>query len=248
MLLITCLAIFTVTQINTKQPVESEIQKTWAWFMSAYMGTELVSEKNESLIRSIQQEMGMDDWQITILQYNSWHTNLYGPDNACAIGLGINRIYINQDTFEKLSLNEKKALIRHELAHIKKRHGYKKWLLKGSIFFLTLYALDPFTEKIQNEYQLDQFNWTIQTSKNVLASLIALIITIPLSRFCEREADTVAAEDRQAALGSVDRYSKLINTTISPCWLSKWFSTHPTDEERLSFFKKEVAKHQKALN
>ncbi len=126
------------TKIDLERPKSrpshklSRSQKMFRDFVDFYFaedyGDQALTEKNETFIKNIISDLNMNEYCIEIRGMSYEGQTIFGHINAVAmIGFKFfSYIYVSEDWFDTLPEEEKQALIRHELMHIKKNHIVKK--------------------------------------------------------------------------------------------------------------------------
>jgi len=187
-----------------------------------------LSEEIEVFVRKIQKQMDMEHVTIRLRSMSRDAMLSFGRENAAAVSIPFaNTIIISEEWFNSLSDPEKKALIGHELAHIKYKHIYKGLAVFGcSYFIFSLLRL------------------------KLLSAPLALLITRLHSRYCEAEADEISALECENIDGCIDLFKhfkslkdpysrfaikrwtrKLIRTLTYP--VRKLLATHPSLNTRI---------------
>jgi STE24 endopeptidase len=161
--------------------------------------------------------------------------------NAYFTGLGQNKKIVLFDTLcEQLSDKELRAVIAHEVGHLKRLHIPKQFILSGIMTFLMFW----FLWMLQNSPQVftSLGHLPLWTTTVILSLLLYSLLGWPLhflstalSRRFEYEADQYAAsltpaEDLVRALKKL--YQKNKGLPESDHWWSKFFYSHPTLYER----------------
>jgi len=86
-----------------------------------------VSPEVEQYVRGLQNKIGMEDTTIRLRSMSREALRMFGRENAAVVSIPFaNTMLISEDWFNSLPEKEKRALIGHELAHIKNKHAYKK--------------------------------------------------------------------------------------------------------------------------
>lgn len=150
--------------------------------------------------------------------------------NACAIR---NNFLIGIDFLKNLNLNEIKAILAHEMAHIKLQHYFKlkKFASKTSLIpFAALILTHLFARKNQF-YQNHKYKILIGAMYSYVQ--LFFLAYMKLSRAHEYEADCEAIKH----LNKDDLKNALrkIASTNNWNWLIGIFRTHPTLNKRLQY-------------
>lgn len=230
------------------------------WFEE--FGYQALRKENEDFIKGIINDLDMNDYTIEIRGMSYLAQTKVGHINAFASGLKFFAyIYVSEEWFDTLALEEKEALIRHELMHIRKNHLVKKVafgvLIGGLIEFIK-----GFFDKIQEGKTLKK-NW-LRTQVNIfgepqeinfinyISKLVTLMIIAKYSRITEKEADIEAAKTMQNKQGFITFLTNFANNRDENR-ISKFkfkqsildffepiialFRTHPPCKERIDYIK-----------
>ena len=141
---------------------------------------------------------------------------------------------MSEEWFETLSEQEKQALVRHELMHLKQGHTIKKQQF-GILVIVGALILSALANK----------------SASITLSFPWLLLLRKYSRSCEKEADIEAAKtmlDKQGLINLFEnmkaeienpeskfRIKRFISNLLKP--ISKLFGTHPEFDERIDYIK-----------
>ena len=91
-----------------------------ASYVSQQFGTNLASSTNQQFIKNIQHEVGMDNYTVDIRKMNENAVSQLGYMNAYMFEIsdfhGI--LYISEQWFNELSVEEKRFVIGHEFGHL----------------------------------------------------------------------------------------------------------------------------------
>jgi beta-barrel assembly-enhancing protease len=159
--------------------------------------------------------------------------------NAFAVPGGY--IYINRGLIERAgSMSEVAGVLAHEIGHVEQRHGVEQMeKMQGANLGLNLaYVLLG-----RRPGQLEQ------TGVQALGS----IVFAKFSRDDENEADQVAVplmvSSRINANGLITMFQRLTALQrTQPSAMTQWFSTHPTNEERINHTRSVIAATQGAAS
>lgn len=207
-----------------------------------------VSEELELYIRGIIKEMGMEDYNIEIRSMSNEAKRKFGRMNAFVMPAfksrtRLNYLFISEDWFKSLPDQEQKALIGHELTHIKANHLPKKIL-----FALATYAAGSFVagqieklnkafppatkqvvspetwseiEVLSNPSFVNRFRWNNEETVRIFLgySMLAtwfIPINAWFSRKCEKESDIEGAKALGCARGAAELWQRFINEIEDP--------------------------------
>lgn len=160
-----------------------------------------LSTEEQQEIFSILQQLGLKPEKYQIMSSAS--------DISPAFVVG-NTIYINPAFYRKLTLEEKKFIIGHEMTHILKNHG-RRLLLVNLAVPLVIYGgiklCDIMLQKfLSKDHTIKKFNdYCLYPMIYWLG--ICLLRSIN-AQSCEKEADLIAAKKLHCALGGVSLFKK----------------------------------------
>ncbi len=211
------------------------------------LGYTEVSPENEQFIRDIQKEIGLENQRIRIKRMSKLATRLFGRENAFAT-LG-NNLFISEDWFNTLSQEEKRFLVGHELAHLKKRHPLKMYGINIGRLLLSICIAEALKKRLSSTGLIPNM---LREGLLVLNNLILLLDICYLSRKCEYEADDIAARELNNPDGGIVFFERLIKEVRDPesrfaikrifsRLYKKLFSTHPEFEERIDHMRNIIA-------
>lgn len=84
------------------------------------------SPETVQFVREMQKQMGMERMTIRVRSFSRGAMLRAGRENALAVSIPYaNTVLISEEWFNTLSEIEKKAIVGHELAHLKNKHLYK---------------------------------------------------------------------------------------------------------------------------
>ncbi|MEX0940534.1 MAG: M48 family metallopeptidase [Candidatus Babeliales bacterium] len=214
------------------------------------LGFKSISKENEQFIRAIIHELEMDNYCIEIRRMSNHAQQIVGRMNAF-VTYSFKKeehayMFISEEWFETLSENEKQALVRHELMHLKYDHVSRKQILAG----LVLCSYYYFIYKVFFDYQSFQINKTskIMYKSSPFIFFTSLLLLCKFSRFCEKQADIQAAKtvsDKQGFINlfkkfkecedpeSKFRLKRFVKNLFRP--ILKLFNTHPELDERIAY-------------
>jgi Zn-dependent protease with chaperone function len=157
--------------------------------------------------------MGVNLRRVYVVPAGRGHlTNAFG--GGASIGLTDNLgKYFNKAQTE--------FVIAHELAHVQKKHGRKKYLLTISIFAVIAIALFTLRARLA----------AIRPLVDVLIVFIPLVVSYSFSRSCEYEADRIAVEvtnDPDSGIRAITRLYRVSDAPVRPGRLTELFQTHPS--------------------
>jgi Zn-dependent protease with chaperone function len=206
-----------------------------------------VSPETENVIRNTIKEMDMETYNIEIRSMSDFAKKVFGTMNAFVYPSlfsksELNLLYISEEWFDTLTPQEKRALIGHELIHIKNSH-----FTKGFMILITCTSLSYLA------------GFKLLPSQCI--GLLSILFTLNwYSRLCEEEADIQSAKKLQCAADSAKLFAHFIDktkTTRSP--LQQWLKskiknkknlniinsvftffgdTHPKPKNRVAYMKK----------
>lgn len=221
------------------------------------LGTKSVASDHEKFIRDIIHDLKMDDYCIEIraMSFNAQHT--IGRINAFVIPSRIfgkkshAYLYISEEWFEALSDQQKQALIRHELMHLKHDHLRKRMkFMIGS--GLMMFAFNKLIQHIMAKYN-DSHRLRVMVILSQTCPTLLVYSWLPLVykyiRYTEKEADIEAAKTMINKQGFIDLFIEIESETQDPeslfkikrffkklfSPLHKLFSTHPQLKERIKY-------------
>lgn len=193
------------------------------------------------LISSVAQEMKMIcPRNISIFKGNKLTKKLsflFGDFrlNACAGGYSRETygISIGEELIYQLSYKQLKAIVAHELGHIKYDHANKLWDLNSrwaSYFVAVLPVL-----KLEN----DLISKKLICGTALFAFVSFLLLHAKHSRNHEREADReafIVTGNKEDLIGAIRKLEALNNCNSEKNIISRWFSSHPTCQNREDSF------------
>lgn len=150
-----------------------------------------------------------------------------GPIGANALALPSGTIIITDELVKLLEPEtELLAILLHEIAHVKHRHGLRKIIQDSTLFILFSLLTGDITSSVS-------------------IVIPNLLIVSGYSRDFEQEADLYAAqilrergETTQAFQDALEKLTHLSRQTRqSPQWVQDWISTHPSTVERIRYLK-----------
>lgn len=234
--------------------------RTFDDFMySEHLGYQSLTKKNGDFIKSIISNLDMDDYCIEIRGMSNLAQRVFGHFNSFVVPSNIfgkkshSYLYISEDWFDTLSEQEKQALVRHELMHLKKNHAWRKvWfvLLSGiSWSFLNIILWNAIMHRNYPYLPEDQLSYIVYDTSSRVFFWGWLLLLMKHSRMCEKEADIEAAKTMQDKQGFIDllknmkdyiedpiskfRIKKVIHNIFNP--IEKLFRSHPEFDERIAY-------------
>lgn len=252
MILLAALMSINVSAERFERPIANPGETTWqenfqdfVWRMEGY-GYEQPSEEIVAFIRSIMDEMGMSDWNISFRKMSRGLITGGMRENAFVVQCympGMMRMWVSEEWFNELSHEEKVFLIRHELTHLQKGHVSKKLLCVLGIvsaYWAMNYTID--------QCRLDK---RLSTANTALYWASLIFGTAYFSRVCEREADAGGTKDVVGAQGGMKLFKTWLDKRDpqSRFWFNRmlsslgekifffvpWLSTHPELEDRYEY-------------
>ncbi len=247
---------------NRELPIYSKILREITDFLGIEsLGYQAVSAENEEYIRAIQHELKMDDYCIEIRHMSNLAQRLIGRANAFVFPsiLLSNKshayMYISEEWFNTLTTDEKQALIRHELMHLKKDHCRKKFILTYLITLVrnmtTLSIAQGAYTKYINPINADQRKQIIisAVARIIGLDLISQAITAAYSRSVEKEADMKALKTMENKEGFINLFNELKNQYLDPSSkfkikrilakaikpINHLFDSHPELDDRIDY-------------
>jgi Zn-dependent protease with chaperone function len=224
-----------------------------------HLGFQAVSASNELFIRKVADSLNMDDYCIEIRGMSNFAQRKFGRINAFVIPsiLFSKRshayLFISEDWFNTLPDEQKQALVRHELMHIKHNHMRKRLR-----FFIVIHLLFSFLRikmpDIVTRSQLvsQEKVFTTSIASMMLVNCIQGFLMLKYSRSCEKEADIKAAKsmhNKQAFIGLFSHMKENIEDPVSKFVIKRFIhrllkpikrllSTHPDFDERIGYIEK----------
>ena len=218
----------------------------WDFILLENLGYKGVVPETENYLRQLIKEMGMEDYNIEIRSMSNHIKRIAGRMNAFVVPSyvssksNLNLLFISEKWFSTLSEGEKRALIGHELTHIRRNHIPKRIILSmvSRILFYNILLnnifnkpqqVSPESKILESEDQtmknlsnpnntLDKAKKTLLNPRNMLISTIAegicfagdKMLTSWFSRRCEKECDIEGANTLQCTDGAVALWERFI--------------------------------------
>lgn len=214
------------------------------------IGYHAVSQENEQFIRAIITELEMDDYCIEIRGMTYYAKCEAGYINAFVMPSIFYKkrhayLYISEMWFDTLSQEEKRALVGHELMHIKRNHITKQFLVNIATIMSTWSLKNYVTKRNPEKFLLLPILSLLQLPG-------CLFIMQKYSRICEKDADIAAAQDmnnkdgmltllRTVKTQATDPKSKfnikrLKDKILKP--ITHLLSSHPRINQRIKYIEK----------
>lgn len=218
------------------------------------LGIQQLLPHNEQYIRGIITNLKMDEYCIEIRGMSNLAQRVFGRVNAFVYPSAFSKeshsyLYISEDWFETLSDQEKQALVRHELMHLKLDHNARM----AQVTVLSLIAIIAVKIALEKKLNIDSSNssWGTILIKNLAIFKILGLLTSPYSRMLEKEADIEAAKTMQSNQGFLDLFTGMRKEIEDPeskfavlrfadkidKYINSFFSTHPDFDERIEYIK-----------
>ncbi len=178
-----------------------------------------------------------------------WPTKNGKVANALVAGLVRKDIYITDYLLENFTLEETKAIVAHEIGHIKKKHLWKRTgLAIGGLF---LFMLTGFFMNKYEEMFADIPIW-IGIILFVLIYLFYFVFLIKyISRIQEMQADEYVLSlgiEPEVMITSLFKLAKLNNTVMKFKKHDETFQTHPGYDRRIKWIMKKGNISEESLN
>jgi len=208
-------------------------------------GKVIVNEQyNPTLYAAVQEiahQMGIKTPRVSLFKgtvFTEMMSNFAGIDfrmNAYARGLITDEITIGLTLLSHLTYKELRAVIAHELGHIKHNHS-----IKGLASYLGGYLAILGGEHLLRNYSVSSNMDTkkyllINTIYTTMSTYALLIYTYKKSRDDEKTADREAfmiTKNKDDLIQSLKKVKTLAHANHERSWLYRTFSTHPSIEER----------------
>lgn len=203
------------------------------------LGTEPLSCEHETFVRAIAQEMGIAK-PIKFRYMNYAALNTFGLYNACAYLDSY--VFISKYFFEKLSKEEQRFVIGHELAHIKQHWG------KINLPLIYLGIGIPYCSAAGTWYVSHHCSYADKIIRSlaifIVTSLMAQLSRACILRYCEYDADKTSAHllnNVQDGISFINHTNNLVNNSPnqknpdSLPWIKKLFMTLPTHKQRIAY-------------
>jgi Zn-dependent protease with chaperone function len=257
-----------------KLPVINNIIRTMSdFFGNEWFGYRKIAEENELFIKKIIHELDMDDYCIEVRGMSKYAQRMFGRLNAFVMpSIFFGRkshafFFLGEEAFKELSNQEKEALVKHELMHIRCNHGFKQFtfnIVSGITLFMLAHIIasqinpEVNGDASPNVLPQDPSQKDISGGCSIAAYIAWLLVMSKYSRLCEKEADIEAAKTMEDKQGMIDLFNALkqeygdvkskfiikrlfynvVGVLIAPfAYLSSLFSTHPTIKERIAYIK-----------
>jgi len=157
-------------------------------------------------------------------------------------------MFIGEELLNNLTYDELRAIVAHELAHVKLMHPKKKFE-KNIINNCMLLFGGSLLGQLLRKNNVDFIKTLgISLAFGTISSTISIYNLMKYSRQCEHEADQEALKiikDKNILISALGKLEKLINDNFKKSKLNKFlnkFSTHPLLEDRDAHLAKVVLK------
>ncbi len=136
-----CLQTFPIETKETSQCHFSLIENILDFWFLEEVGTPEVSDENIEFILGIKRELDFTG-NLHIRKMTPSTQYIHGKKNALSVGYYLaNYIFISEEWFNKLTSDKKRALIGHEIMHLKRYHTLKRLALVHVIQCIKIYFL-----------------------------------------------------------------------------------------------------------
>lgn len=238
----------------------------WDFILLEHFGYKGVAVETEQYIRQIIKQMDMKNYNIEIRSMSNFAKRLLDRMNTFVmpslfVRSELNYLFVSEEWFNSLPEPEKRALISHEMIHIRNNHMSKTMLLFIIATYLSRYIKIILNKnKIKYEYKIENYGYFDKVCKPYSFSVIDIFCTTILSWFSrkqEKEADIEGAKTIKTADGAVQLWKRYIKEKEDPDsrfafrrLLNKIIvrpcnhiyhvinGTHPTYRERKKYMKK----------
>lgn len=189
----------------------------------AYYGKPLDDEFTYACVKEIKQRMGMPSArEVPLFNFSAIGYQHFGIENLIASS---NAIFIDHEWFKKLSPDQKRFLLAHELSHIYyKDVGYIASIY-AAIMLLAGY----------NCYSIWQGNYSL-INQVLLLGIITLVFPA-YGRYTEQRADEHAVltlATTQGGIECLNDWMKDQPVNEQGAWWQELFESHPSHMQRLS--------------
>jgi len=242
----------------------SYIKTLWKKFVDnipllEFYGAQKVSPETERFVRGIQKEMGMESYNIPVRRFTDKMIQKNGYENALVTPW--RSMYISEDWLNSLPLAQKRFVVGHELAHLKRRHHLKSMGIVLAMSYMNYFIGTSYLENYTHESR-----WKREARGLGVLAPLELLMFVALSRFdryCEADADATSVAELKCYKGAIDNFGGPDNAALSKSfadflakrpWHEKlkdsfWnlFDSHPRDHERNRNIQKLMATSKKRL-
>ncbi len=235
--------------------IATKLQQYVADSAQKNFGNQPVAEQHEHKIRSIADQMGMQQ-PFTIRKMNAHSTQALGYYNAFALQpLLFNCIpvgqapflFISEGFFEDLSHQEQEFVIGHELIHIERAHVRYFNLIVYFLYIVTI-ALWWLMRRSIRSVSGKRF-WLYPIISLILIECCSIPIDLAgyaYKRSIEREADSTSLallKSYDGGLALIKRWQKEFKMPLHNNWCGL-FSDHPSCQERITYFSQLKQQHE----
>lgn len=217
---------------------------------------DLASPEVQELVASIKAELGMKDIAVEV----------FTDDDESSVAstfptFGEHLIYINKDRFMFYTRHEQRAIIGHELIHIRNNHLLKEYLAQIVIYSSLVMIMDKLVQQQKGWKDLSRLSIAVGTLGLVGANCTLKLV----GRYFEKEADIISAQELKTARGLISFFRKIDfeeKKYLNPERYRKagflarcerlfllLFATHPSCAERIAYLQKlmQSKEYQKSL-
>ena len=166
-------------------------------------------------------------------------------ENAFLAGMGkTRRVVLSDNIVNNMTLDELETVIAHEVGHYKHKHILKNIFILAFVQVVLFYALHRLMPLISPEFLSSATHNLIDLPLFLLLmSLLSTLFISPfsnaLSRYYEKQADTIALEATQNPQAFKTAMAGLANRNLSNAYPTTWmkilYYSHPPVGERLDF-------------
>lgn len=199
-------------------------------YLEKWYGHENVSDSTQELVTTIAKEMGITD-AIIVKKMNANTYASYGWHNAIVLG---NHVFISETFLHKLTPEEQRFLIGHELIHLRDKHVITLLILRG--IALGLSAFGVYTSRRSG------YSWA-KTAALALGLVTATNIGCSyISRYNEKQADCLSVQMLHTAHDGISFLQKMqaISKEASVLY-TMMYGTHPLLSQRIEYLQKYTA-------
>ncbi len=238
----------------TTQPAQSKLGLVRDFMIDAmtleYMGNRPVSSEIDQRIRKILEQAGIEDVEnVRVRRFSA----LAMRENACVIEVfGVRYVYVDEDWFVKLSIEEQEFIIAHETMHLKHKHVNTR--IRNAIAVLLLpIVIKEVLKVVSDKYQIASIGMDkvyrdfLIDMGSVGLQFICIFNLFKHARSQELEADREAAKllnntnGGKAFFQALGEYYKQVESQLSQqdflkkkrAFFAKLFATHPAPEDRI---------------
>lgn len=163
----------------------------------------------------------------------TWSTKNTKHANALVAGIKNKEVYISDYLLENFTLEETKAVLSHEIGHIKKHH-----ILKRFFYNIAMFIIIPLVYYYMNKLQGNNYMAPLITILIIISIIIFYIFFLRyfIYRKHEREADLYVLElgnEKDVYISALIKLSNLNNSLMKQNKLDEKFQTHPSIARRI---------------